>query len=717
MKQTTYRGLAAWVCCGLLALTLAGCGDDDAASVPAAATATITATSTATTTATSTQTLTRTPQPSATPTWTAIPGCESPIVAAAEPLCALDSATVPCEFLNTGNCLLPYPSSYFLKTDASTPTGYKMNYVRESMPANVRGVHINPVEWNTLDGFSPGSMIVALFPTGVDTTASATASVTNFQRSLDADSPTILIDAETGEHIIHFTELDAQAMEVATRAFIIRPGIRLKNAHRYIVAIRHLKNDAGASIQPSRAFQILRDQLNTPVQAINARRGHFEDIFTRLGNANVTRNDLVIAWDFVTASDEAITGRMLSIREQAIAANGPGAPPFTVTQVEDNVNENIARRVTGTFTVPNFMTKTTPPATYNLDANGLPVQNGTMEATFIANIPRVALEGADPQPARPMVYGHGLLGSPSEVNSGHLQQLSNRYNFVAAGTYFIGLSEGDVTNTLRLIGDFSNFRQLPDRLQQAFLNFIFLGRLMNSANGFNSHAAFQVNGHGVLNTQEVFYYGNSQGGVEGGPVVALSPDIKRGVLGVVGANYSTLLQRSIDFNPFSFAANQAYPDELNRVLIFPLIQQLWDRGEPNGYMHHIVSNPFPGNPLKKVLLQIGVNDSQVSPIAAGIQVRSLGIPAVAPTVYPVFGVPEIAAPFDGSAFVAYNVGGTANPLTNTPPAFENGVHGAVRKLAETQAQIDAFLRTDGRVENFCTGPDGACIFTSVPGVQ
>ena len=77
-------------------------------------------------------------------------------------------------------------------------------------------------------------------------------------------------------------------------------------------------------------------------------------------------------------------------------------------------------------------------------------------------------------------------------------------------------------------------------------------------------------------------------------------------------------------------------------------------------------------------------------------------------------IPEMAAPFDGSAWVPYDVGGTPVPLDNTAPPAENGVHEAVRRLDAAQRQIDAFLRPDGTVQNFCPG---ACVFSDVPGVE
>jgi len=660
---------------------------------------------------------TSTPIPTVTPTATPL-SCTDPAVHATDPLCALDDQTFTCDFLIPEKCLLPYPSSVFLTPDSTTVTGYRVTYPRDAMPATTGGTHINPAEWNTLDGFSPGPIIEALFPQGIDLEASNVAQITNIQRSLDADSPIVLINATTGEHVLHFAELDVTATSPQTQALLIRPGVRLHEATRYIVAIRGLKDPSGAAIAPGRPFQLLRDGVASPVHTINARRAAFEDIFAKLSRAGVARNNLILAWDFVTASTQSLTSRALAVRDQGLSINGSGAPPFQVTSVEDDYSDQIFRRVRGTFTVPLFMTSATPPATFNLDAGGVPRQNSATPFTtapFTITIPRIAVEGGTPLPSRPVVYGHGLLGSgEGEVTAGNLQTLSDRFNFILGATDWIGLSENDFTNTLRIVNDLSNFNQLADRLQQAFLNFILLGRLMTAPNGLVAHPAFQFGGVPIIDTTELYYYGISQGGVEGGAYLALSPDITRGVLGVGAANYSTLLQRSVDFGQFGFVLNQRYRDELDRALIYPLIQQLWDRGEPQGYLSHLLADPLPGTPAKTILMQIGLHDAQVPNIGSEIEARSLGIPAVAPSVLPLFGVPEMAAPFDGSAFVPYDVNATVEPLTNTPPANDNGVHEAIRRLDAAQQQIDTFLRPDGRVENFCSGP---CFFTNVPNVD
>jgi hypothetical protein len=107
------------------------------------------------------------------------------------PLCGLAIDTSkPCDFLIDERCILPYPSSYFLAADGSTPTGLRSELrCAGRCPKNTSNTYIDPTDWNTLDGFSPGPVILSLFPdTGfpVDLTASNVAFHTNFARSLDA---------------------------------------------------------------------------------------------------------------------------------------------------------------------------------------------------------------------------------------------------------------------------------------------------------------------------------------------------------------------------------------------------------------------------------------------------------------------------------------------------------------------------------------------------
>ena len=92
---------------------------------------------------------------------------------------------------------------------------------------------------------------------------------------------------------------------------------------------------------------------------------------------------------------------------------------------------------------------------------------------------------------------------------------------------------------------------LPDRIQQAMLNFLFLGRAAKAPDGFGSNPAFQdADGNSRL-APTIYYAGNSQGGIIGGALTAVAQDWQRAFLGVPGMNYSTLLNRSVDFDDFN----------------------------------------------------------------------------------------------------------------------------------------------------------------------
>ena len=49
-----------------------------------------------------------------------------------------------CNPISTDNCLLPWPSSFYLKKDTTTQTGWKMAYDKEAMPSNRDGLGVDP---------------------------------------------------------------------------------------------------------------------------------------------------------------------------------------------------------------------------------------------------------------------------------------------------------------------------------------------------------------------------------------------------------------------------------------------------------------------------------------------------------------------------------------------------------------------------------------------
>ncbi|MBX7077778.1 MAG: hypothetical protein K1X88_01240 [Nannocystaceae bacterium] len=238
--------------------------------------------------------------------------------------------TLPCDPIVPEACGLPFPSNVFTRADEGSPTGRRLALAPEAMPVNDFGVAVDPSVWNRSDGFSPG-LAPMTFLAGA--TATGLPRPDDIARSLDDDSPTVLLDADSGERIPHWAELDMTATDPSRRALFVRPAVRLADARRYIVAIRDVRGEDGLALAPSEAFAALRDGSAHEDPSIEARRGLYADVFARLRDAGVPRDTLQLAWDFTTASRENNTAWLVSMRDQALALVGDEGPQYTIDDV------------------------------------------------------------------------------------------------------------------------------------------------------------------------------------------------------------------------------------------------------------------------------------------------------------------------------------------------------------------------------------------------
>ncbi|MDX6590721.1 MAG: hypothetical protein QOI84_1995 [Solirubrobacterales bacterium] len=640
-----------------------------------------------------------------------------------------------CDFIaQPGNpvCMLPFPDDYYTRPDPTSPTGVRVNFKTAGMPANVAGTHIDATPYNASDGFSQGAGIVLKVPgidTAADVRATGAAPIEHIGRYRQSNAPVVVIDAATGERWPIWVEIDSTASDPSKANLEIHPAVNFAAGHRYIVALRNLRNAAGKTIEAPAAFRYYRDQVPSKQPEIEARREHFEAIFARLKKSGIGRGDLYLAWDFTVASDQNNSSRELAMRDRAFAQLGDtnladgipqgSSPTFQVTSVENEPNPGqIARRVKGTYLVPCYLFPSCAPGgTFQLDASGAPIQSGIWTANFDCIIPASVTSG--PAGAgRPSLYGHGLFGSASEVALSPQRSLAQAHGIVTCATDEIGMSESDIPSAILATQDLSRFATLPDRLQQGLLDELYLGRAMISPGGLTTSPAFHQDGTlgtgSVLNTSRLYYNGNSQGGIMGGALTAVAPDFTRASLGVPAMNYSVLLPRSVDFDEFAQFLYPSYPDETARPLIFDLIQMLWDRGEPNGYAHRMTTNPLPDTPPHQVLMNVAFGDHQVSDYQADVEARTIGALAHQPVLYPgrwpntdvLWNVPPIGSyPYTGSAIYYWDTGPVRedplNPGTQIgtePPPYENlpnrsgqDPHGAPRATPAEQQLVSDFF--------------------------
>jgi hypothetical protein len=660
-----------------------------------------------------------------------------------------------CEFIagpGSSKCMLPFPDDYYTKADPSSPTGRRIDFRELAMPTNAAGAPIEAAPYNSGDGFSPGSVIALKIP-GIETTADVAATgavrINHPSRYRMASAPIVVIDASTGTRWPIWVEIDSTVKPDKANVEI-HPAVNFTSGHRYIVALRNLKNANKEHLQAPEGFRQYRDDLPSSEEKVNERRPHFEEIFSKLEAAGIARSSLYLAWDFTVASDQNNTGRELAMRNAAFSTLGDNnladgivqgsSPTFAVTSVENEPNPGqIARRVKGDVVVPCFLFPSCAPGgTMVLGPEGAPLQNGVWSANFDCIIPAVATTGPG-ESARPSLYGHGLFGDASEVGSGPQQSLSQGHDIVQCATDEIGMSESDLPSAIAATQNLSSFDKLTDRLQQGLLDELYLGRTMISPGGFATDAAFHQDGTlatpSVLNIGHLYYNGNSQGGIMGGALTAVSPDFTRASLGVPAMNYSVLLPRSVDFDEFAALLYPSYPDEESRPLIFDIIQLLWDRGEPDGYAERMTTNPLPDTPAHQVLMDVAFGDHQVSNYQADVEARTIGARAHHPVLYegrwpeglPLWNVPAFTAGrYKGSAIYYWDggpiretlpgsgqfVGTEPPPLENLPNRTGEDPHSLPRATpAEQQLVSDFFAGTIQARDNCNQGPCYSGSFT------
>jgi hypothetical protein len=203
--------------------------------------------------------------------------------------------------------------------------------------------------------------------------------------------------------------------------------------------------------------------------------------------------------------------------------------------------------------------------------------------------------------------------------------------------------------------------------------------------------------------------------------------VRRAVLGVTGMDYGNfLLARSTDFATFSQLLRVYYPDQSMYPVILDLLDQLWDRADPDGYAPYLTRG-LPDTPSHQVLMQIAYGDFQVSMYAGAAEARSIGARSYQPALDPVrgrdrslfYGIPAIGHfPYHGSAIEIWDSGpGRVQPppVANVPPTAGPAnidPHPDPRNTPAAQQQISDYLEPNGAVLDVCGGqPCHSSVYT------
>ncbi len=646
-----------------------------------------------------------------------------------------------CDPTDPSMCALPFPSSLYLHQDDNTPTGYALHFGETTLPPNSKGP-ISPDAWEGLDGFGVSTPIIFKAP-NVDMSKmpSETDARSSWQGPIGQAQLFRVEQDDTLSRVPFFVERDIR-QDASESLYYLRPTVILEENTHYVAMLRNLTDTDGNHIARSTAFDKLVNNQGYGDPELSGRQDHFNDLFKKLNQQGIARDELFLVWDFHTMSHEGLHGRMLEGRSLILddmEKNG-GGPDMVIKHVNTfqrddgkapNYDPHCAYELIGTFRAPQIVKSVGAfGKLFNLDADNKLAISEYVDRDFWIRVPYAAIDN-DGDPTGLIQYGHGLLGQGNQVRGGAFLRTTQEYNMLYFGVNWTGMASPDELRIGAILANFSNFRWLSDNMHQGVLEFIMIAKGMKhkfmdahyiDEDGVD-HGPWAQN-HGMnIDPDELYYHGISQGGIYGATYVAVSPDIDLGSLGVPGMNYNLLIQRSVDFDEYFEIALGAYRNDPSAVgIAIGAAQSLWDMTDPASYYKHLSKEPFPGNNKKTVMLTPAKGDHQVSPLTNLIIANSdVGVDVMEGWDANIHHLgPNLKekkfedGKTTGSVIQLWDTGNPWGPPEMFPPTEPKAYdpHSNLRFIHIHQTQMMDFFRSGGVTTDVCEGK--GCHFETVP---
>lgn len=607
------------------------------------------------------------------------------------------------------DCFFPFPSDYYRVEDGNT------HRVAFPEAALLHGKN-TPIDFSptrVLDGYPIHPPIFAAFDTAIQE-SSLNFHTADPALSLAPSATTLVLEASTGTPVAHFAELDHTVSAAERRLLQIRLYQALKPDTRYIVAVQNLKDIQGAPLKRPASFEpFVRGTTHASLKDVQE---HYDtDIFKPLADFGVEKNNLLLAWDFTTRSDDSARRDLLEVMNQTNAWMDaqPNGPAVHITEVVQHghggapAHPDLAFTLTGTFEAPLFLEENIPTSTLNRHANGT-LAAATSTATFplVILVPHSVVDSGS-APDAIIQYGHGFFGSTDELTNGFLPAFLNQNRMIATGTIWLGMSSQDMGPlATNLSKNISGTFKLTDQLHQAFAN----QSVLAAATRTSFH---DVTDAGVdLNAQKHVFYGISLGHILGSTAVAVARDINQAVFSVGGGSFSFLMSRA---KPFELLLSLLKPsikaDPFGPNKFFALSSIPLEPVDPLTWANDLLeNNEYAPAVQRQVLAQVGIGDPSVPTLGSLMWARTAGIPYALPSS--AIDVPLLASvtlPSTDSALTVADFNLTSDPIPGFYAEFSaaaNDVHTDVRENPKLQLQVVDFI-LNNEIINHC---DGACSF-------
>jgi len=439
-------------------------------------------------------------------------------------------------------------------------------------------------------------------------------------------------------------------------ALAVRPphGIPLAPETTYAVALtRALKAADGGSVRRSATLDAILTGSGDPGAV-----ALYAPAVEALGTAGISAEAIVNLTVFTTQNP---TLELEQARDWLVAQEPPARLIAGERWIEDNEDYTL---VHGTYLSPNFQSGEVPFSGSGGEltvVDGVPTVHGEFEARYAMTIPL----GEMPEDGWPVVlYAHGTGGDFETFVRNRVGQDLARRGFVTMGVDQIHHGPRNPTSVgpESLVFNFNNPLAFRDNARQAALDVVAQAAFVRA----NPEIAPRAIGPGTfIDPDRVYFYGHSQGGLNGPLFLAIDDQARGGVLSGAGGHLAIALVDKIEpVNIPSLVGLLLRVPNLERehlVYEHPILAflQTWtDVADPTNYAHFLFREPREGFAPKSILQTEGITDLYTPPRSIEALATAAAIPPLNPVLQPIEPMDAIGlTPVDGP--VSANVAGGA----------------------------------------------------------
>lgn len=511
-----------------------------------------------------------------------------------------------------------------------------------------------------LEGYSVSAPAYLRFGTAIDESTLPPTSLATMEEN--ASVFIMNVDDSSGgvgtRHpaVLHYWDPETSIWPGHTLA--VRPvhGVPLLPTTTYAVVVtRAVMAADGRELEPSDDLAALLDRSLSSDAAIDAASEVYEPAFDVLADNGVPRTEILNIAVFTTQDP---TADLIAARDWLVRQ----PPPEPVTDAWRWVRHDDDGGYTlvhGAYPSPIFQSGEIPYLSgggeVTIDTTGEPVVHGSFDARFSLTIP----DGDVPENGWPVVlYAHGT-GGDFESSLGVADTLA------AVGVAVMGVDQihhGTRNPTTSgpegLVFNFINPYAFRDNNKQAALDVVQQARFIIN----NAVSDRVIADPPSFDAERIYFYGHSQGGINGPLFLAIDDQAQGGVLSGAGAHLPiALVEKTEPVNIpdlVRLLLRLSPTESMNEHLvyehpIFALMQTWADSADPNNYAHMFFQNPRAGFSPKSILQTEGTTDAFSPPRGIEALAAAGRIPLLMPELHPVeglrvLGIEPISGPVVGN---------------------------------------------------------------------